>query len=137
MQNVDTLITVLALYSKEAGAGSKHAWQQLSYSIGAVSYLVIQAYEAVAPSRQNSFRSQPNSLITTRANRAFLHIPATQFLCKLQDPPTFAAPGKLVLSERDWLVFRRVAGSPALRERLAEAIKKLNAAVRGKKGITE
>ena len=123
---------VLALYSKEAGAGSKHAWQQFTNSIAAISYLVIQAYEAPASGRTNLFRSLPNSQVTTRADRAFLHVPATQFLCRLQDQPTSTTPGKLVLSERDWLVFQKVAGSLPLRENLANVIKELNAATRGK-----
>jgi len=136
-QIADALITVLALYSKEAGAGSKHAWQQSTNTIGAISYLVVQAYEAPAPGRTNIFRSQFNSQVTTRADRAFLHAPATQFLCQLQNPPTSTAPGKLVLSEKDWLVFQKVAGSSPLRENLAGAIKELSAATRGKKALAE
>jgi len=133
----NALITVLALYSREAGAGSKHAWQQSANSIGAISYLVVQAYEAPAPSRTNLFRSLLNSQATTRAERSFLHVPATQFLCRLQGPPTSTAPGKLVLSKDDWLVFQKVAGSSPLRENLAGAIKELNAATRKKKALAE
>ena len=136
-QITDTLAAVLALYSKEPGAGSKHAWQALTNSIGAISYLVVQMYEATAPSRTNQFRSGLNSQIPTRAERAFLHVLATQFLCQLQDPLILAAPGKLALSEKDLLVFRKVAGTLALCDSLAEAIKELNAATRGKKLVTE
>ena len=74
-----------------------------------------------------------NSQLATRAEKAFLHIPATQFLCKLQDLPISTELGKFALSERDWLVFRKVASSSTLRDSLAEAIKELNAATRGKK----
>lgn len=129
----DALTTVLALYSKEAGAGSRHAWQSSTNSIGAISYLVVRVYEAPTSGRTNQFRSLLNSQTITRADRAFLHIPATQFLCRLQDPPAFTTPGKLVLSEKDWLVFQKVAGSLPLREKLAQAIKELNASARGKK----
>ena len=132
-----TLVAVLALYSKEAGAGSKHAWQQSTNSIGAISYLVVQAYEAPAPNRNNSFRSLLNSQNTTQADRAFLHVPATHFLCRLQDPPTLETPRKLILSENDWLIFQKIAGSSPLREKLAGAIKELNAATRGKKALAE
>jgi hypothetical protein len=128
----DAPATVLALYSKEAGAGSRHAWQALTNSIGAISYLVVQTYEAPASGRTNQFRSLLNSQVTTRAERAFLHIPATQFLCQLQDLPISMTPGKLTLSEKDWLVFQKVAGSSTLRDNLAEAIKGLNTATRGR-----
>jgi len=133
----DTLATVLALYSKEAGAGSRHAWQASTNSIGAISYLVVRAYEALASGRTNQFRSFLNSQTITRADWALLHILVTQCLCRLQDLPTYTTPGKLVLSEKDWLVFQKVAGSLALREKLAEAIKELNVATRGKKLIVE
>ena len=136
-QITDTLAAVLALYSKEPSAESKHAWQALTNPIGAISYLVVQMYEATAPSRTNQFRSGLNSQITTRAERTFLHVPATRYLYQLQDPPILAAPGKLALSEKDLLVFRKVAGTLALRDSLAEAIKGLNAATRGKKPVTE
>lgn len=92
-QTADTLITVLAIYSKEAGAGSKHAWRPVANSIGAISYLVFQVYEAPAPNRTNSFRSSLNSHVVTRADRAFLLVPATQFLFRLQDPPSLVMPG--------------------------------------------
>ncbi|KAF9646213.1 hypothetical protein BDM02DRAFT_3189012 [Thelephora ganbajun] len=128
---------VLALYSKEAGAGINHAWQQSTNSIGAISYLIVQAYEAPTSGRTNSFRSVLNSQVAMWADRAFLHVPVTQFLCKLQDPPTSTMPGKLTLSGKDWLVFQKMAGSSSLRENLAKAIKELNAATRGKKVIAE
>ena len=131
----DTLTKVLALYSKEAGAGSKHAWQSSTNSIGAILYLVVRVYETTASGHTNEFRSLLNSQTVTRAGWAFLHIPATQFLCRLQDLPTFTTPGKLILAKKDWLVFQKVAGSLVLREKLAEAIKELNAAARGRKLI--
>jgi len=77
----------------------------------------------------------PQFQTVTRADWAFLHTPATQFLCRLQDLPTFTTPGKLILAKKDWLVFQKVAGSLVLREKLAEAIKELNAAARGRKLI--
>jgi len=86
-----TLATVLALYSKEAGAGSNHAWQSSTNSIGAISYLVVRVYEA--PGCTNQFRSLLNSQTVTRADQAFLHIPATQFLCRLQDLQSLQRPG--------------------------------------------
>ena len=132
-QVADALAIVLALYSKEAGAGSKHAWQALTNSIGAISYVVVQAYEAPASGRINQFRALLNSQTATRTERAFLHTPATQFLCQLQDIPISPTPGKLTLSGKDWLVFQKIAGSSTLRDNLAEAIKQLNAATRGKK----
>ena len=55
----------------------------------------------------------------------------------LQDLPTFTTHGKLVLSDENWLVFRKVAGSLALREKLTQVIKELNAAARGKKRSVE
>lgn len=97
----------------------------------------MQVYEAPAANRNNLFRSPPNSQVITRADKAFLHVPSTQFLCKLQDIPNYTTPGKLILSENDWLVFKKVAGSVSLRENLAQVIKELNAAVRGRKAAAE
>ena len=97
-----------------------------------IPYLVIQAYEAPDSGRTNLFRLLLNSQVTTRADRAFLYVPAAQFLCRLQDLPASTTPGKLVLSERGWLVFQKVAGSLLLREKLANVIKELNAATRRK-----
>ena len=131
------LAAVLALYSKEAGAGSNHAWQQSANSIGAVSYLVVQAYEAPAPNRTNLFRAGLKSQNTTRAEKAFLHIPATQFLCRLKDLSPSIVHGKVVLSEEGWLVFQKVASTSPLCEKLADVIKQLNVAIRGRKATTE
>ena len=100
-------------------------------------HLVIQTYEAPASGRTNLFRSLLNSQVTTGADRAFLYVPATQFLCRLRDQPTSTTLGKLVLSERDWLVFQKVAGSLPLRENLANVIKELDAATRRKEVISE
>ena len=127
---------VLALYSREAGAGNKHAWQELTDSIGAISYLVVQAYEAPSSGHTNQFWSLLNSQVKAQADRAFLHVPATQFLCRLQDLPVPVVPGKLCLSAKDWLVFQKLAGSAPLREELAQAIKDLNGATRKEK-VTE
>ena len=41
----DIFSVILALYSKEVGAGSLHAWKKLTNSIGAISHTVAQMYE--------------------------------------------------------------------------------------------
>lgn len=133
---LNALVVALAFYSKEAGAGTRHAWRESTTSIGAVSYAVEQAYEATGASR-NQFRSLLNSQVKTHAGKAFLHAPATQFLCSLQDLPTpNVLGGKLTLSDADWLVFQKLAGTTLLREAPSKAIVGLNAAAR-KKGIVE
>ena len=104
-------------------------------SIGAILYLIIQAYEALASSHTNLFRSLLNSQVTMWADKMFLHVPATQFLCKLQDTPTLTTLRKLILSERDWLVFQKVAGSLPLCKDLEKAIRELSAATWGKKVV--
>ena len=46
---------VITFYSKEAKAGSKHAWQLSTTSISSLSYIAICAYEVI--SNHNSFQS--------------------------------------------------------------------------------
>src|ERR1700689_2744572 len=77
-----TPLLVFACYSKEAGAGSRHAWQASTSAITALSYLVVQAYEEITSTR-NSFRSIHRSKASIRA-KTFMHIPSSQLLCRLQ-----------------------------------------------------
>ena len=119
---------VLTFYSKEAGAGCRHAWQQSTTSIGAISYLVVHAFEVVGPSR-NLFRLIHSTQVKARAE-TFMHIPSTQFLCRIQQQPTLDSAGNVVVSEDDWLVFRKLAGDASLCKKLAPAIKKLSTARR-------
>ena len=135
-RDANALVVALAFYSKEAGAGARHAWQESTTSIGAVSYVVEQAYEATGAGR-NQFRSLLNSQVKTHAGKAFLHAPATKFLCRLQDLPTpNVLGGKLTLSDSDWLVFQKLAETTLLREALLKAILGLSV-VAQKKGIVE
>jgi len=123
---------VLALYSKEAGAGARHAWQESTTSIGAISYLVVRAFEVVGPSR-NLFRLIHSTQVKTRAE-TFMHIPSAQFLCRVQERPTLDGSGNFILSEDDWSVFQKLAGNPNRRQKLADAIRSLNAAGRKRGG---
>lgn len=119
---------VLTLYSKEAGAGSRHAWQESTTSIGAISYLVVRAYEVVGPSR-NLFRLIHSTQAKARAE-TFMHLPSAQFLCRIQQQPILDGSGNIIVSEDDWSVFRKLAGDAGLRKKPAVAIKKLSAAKR-------
>ena len=119
---------VLTLYSKEAGAGSRHAWQESTTLIGAISYLVVRAFEVVGPSR-NLFRLIHSTQVKARAE-TFMHIPSTQFLCRIQQQPILDSSGNVVVSDDDWLVFQKLAGDASLRKKLAAAIKKLSTAKR-------
>ena len=93
--------------------------------------VVVEAYEA--PGTRNQFRPLLNSQVKTRAAKAFLHVPVTQFLYRLQDKPLLNAPGgKLTLTDTDRQVFHRLAGTPSLREALSKAITQLAAATRRK-----
>ena len=95
------LARVMTFYSKEAGAGSKHAWQLSTTSISSLSYVVIQAYET---------------------------LPSTQFLCKMQDYPTTSSSGTLLLSMSDCQrTFREMVNC---KEALDEVTKELDASMR-------
>jgi hypothetical protein len=117
------------LYSREAGAGCRHAWQESTTSIGAISYLVIRAFEVVGGLSHNLFRLIHSSRVKTRAE-TFIHLPSTQFLCKTQQQPGFNNRENINLSDDDWSVFKRIAGNSTLRQTLATAIKDLNTASR-------
>jgi len=119
---------VLTLYSKEAGAGSRHGWQESTTLVGAVSYLIVHAFEVVGPSR-NLFRLIHSTQTKTRA-KTFMHIPSTQFLCRTRGSPTLDSSGDVILSEVDWTGFRGLAGSPNHCQKLATAIRDLNTANR-------
>ena len=119
---------VVTMYSREAGAGCRHAWQELTTSIGAISYLVVRTFEVVGPSR-NLFRLIHSTQAKTRAE-TFMHILSAQFLCRIQVSPTSDGSGNVILSEDDWSVFRKLAGDPTRRQKLATAIKNFNTANR-------
>lgn len=119
---------VLTLYSKEAGAGSRHAWQESTTSIGAISYLIVHTFEIVGL-LCNLFRLVHCAQAKTRAE-TFMHIPSTQFLCRIQKKPTSDNSGNVTLSNVDWTVFQKLTNSPAHRQKLATAIKNLNTASR-------
>lgn len=118
---------VLTFYSKEAGSGSRHAWQSSTSSISALSYLVVQAYEKSATT---SFRSVHRSKAGIRAE-TFLHIPSAQFLCRLQDNVIFDDLQTITVGGKDWTSFQKLSKCS---EALGVAIKELTgAAKRGKK----
>jgi len=115
----------MTFYSKEAGAGSRHAWQLSTTSISSLSYVVVRAYEGIG--NRNSFRS----IHSTRAKLqtyTFFHLPSTQFLCMTQDNPTTSPSGTLSLSSRDWRTFREMV---SYKKTLAIVIKDFNASMRG------
>lgn len=119
---------VITFYSKEAGSGSRHAWQATTSAITALSYLVLQTFEKATAKH---FRAVHRDKASIRAN-TFLHATSTQVLCRLQETVVFDNPQTIVVHETDWSVFRRLSGCSSA---LASAIKDLNSAVRGgKKG---
>lgn len=121
-------LLVLTFYSKEAGAGSRHAWQASSSAITALSYLVVQAFEGTTAKR-NRFRSIHRSKASIRA-KTFLHIPSSQFLCRLQKEAKSVDAETILVGDKDWTAFQKF--SKCLQS-LGEAIKALNGAVRGGK----
>lgn len=123
---------VLTFYSREAGAGCRHAWQESTTSIGAISYLVVRAFEVVGPSR-NLFRLIHSTQARARAE-TFMHLPSTHFLCRIQQRPAVDGPGNVILSEDDWSVFQKLAGDGNRRRAVATAITKLNTANRKRGG---
>ena len=126
-----TTAPVLTFYSREAGAGARHAWQETTTSIGAISYLVVRAFEVVDQSR-NLFRLIHSTQARTRAE-TFMHISSAQFLCRIQRQPTFDGAGNAVLDKDDWSIFQKLA-SAANRQKLEMAIKNINATGRRKGG---
>jgi len=120
-------LLVLAFYSKEAGAGSRHAWQASTSAISALSYLVVQTFERMTSA--NRFRSIHRDKANIRAE-TFLHIPSTQFLCRLQEEVKFTDPQTILVDKKDWLMFQKFSKClPAL----GSAIKELNSAAKGRK----
>jgi hypothetical protein len=117
--------TVMAFYTKEAGAGSRHAWQLSTTSIASLSYIVVRAYEGI--SNCNSFWS----IHSARANllaHTLLHLSSTQFLCRTQVAPITSSPGILSLSDGDWCTFREMVNC---KKTLATVIQAFNVSMRG------
>lgn len=130
LNGVDTINfeLVVTFYSKEAGGGSRHAWQATTSAITALSYLVVQTFEKSTPMH---FRAVHRNKANIRAN-TFLHIPSTQFLCRLQEAVVFDNPQTIMIQEKDWTTFQKISKCSAA---LALAIKDLNGTMRGgKKG---
>jgi hypothetical protein len=121
-----TRLLVLTFYSKEAGSGTRHAWQASTSAISALSYLVVQAFEKTAPSR---FRSVHRSKAGIRAD-TFFHLPSNQFLCRLQGEVVYTDSQTILVADADWTAFQKLSKCSSA---LGSAIKGLNGATRGKK----
>ena len=121
----DLFRLVIAFYSKEAGAGSKHAWQLSTTSISSLSYPAVRGYEGIG--NRNSFRLIHSARSNLRAH-TFFHLPSTQFLCRTQDNPTITTTGMWSLFDNDRRVFREMMNC---KEALTPLINQLNAAMRG------
>ena len=117
---------VLACYSKEAGSGSRHAWQASTSAITALSYLVVQAFEGTTATRKR-FRSIHRNKASIRA-KTFLHVPSSHFLCRLQEEVKFVDTQTILVGDKDWTAFQKFSKCS---QPLGEAIKKLNGATRG------
>jgi len=111
--------------SKEASAGSRHAWQSSTSAITALSYLVVQAFEVTVA--RNCFRSVYRSRTSIRAV-TFLHIPSSHFLYRFQEEVNSANAQEIQVGDKDWTTFQNCSKSS---QQLGEAIKKLNSATRG------
>jgi len=85
------------LYSREAGAGSQHGWQELTTLVGAISYLVVHVFKVISPSH-NLLSLIHSTQAKTRA-KTFMHILSSQFLCRIQESPTLDGYGNVILSE--------------------------------------
>ena len=120
-------LPVLTFYSKEAGSGSRHAWQASSSAISAISYLVVQVFEKMTLRGQFRFIHQSKAGI--RAN-TFLHLPSTQFLCKHQGEVQFLDTHTVLIAETDSTTFQRLSKSSSA---LGLAIKALNGSAKGGK----
>ena len=118
-------LIVMAFYTKEAGAGSRHAWQPSTTSISSLSYIVVRAYEGIG--NRNSFRLIHSARASLRAHTLF-HLPSTQFLCKTQADPITSSPGMLSLSNSDWRTFREMGNC---KKALAAVLQAFNASMRG------
>jgi hypothetical protein len=83
-------MTVLSFYSQGGGKDAAHSWQSDTRSIGAVSYLDIQAYEYA---HHWTFRAvhQRNAALQVFT---FAHLPADHFLRLLPGQPQLALDGR-------------------------------------------
>ena len=104
IQHVVNCLLVLAFYSREAGSGSRHAWQASTSSVGALSYVVVQTFKRMIP--PNRLRSTNRSKANIRAE-TYLHIPSAHFLCRLQEEARFADPQTILVDNKDWAAFQK------------------------------
>jgi hypothetical protein len=86
----------------------------------------VQAFKKAVPKR---FQSIHHSKADIRAE-TLLHIPSTQFLCKLQKSVVFADIQTILADEKDWSTFQKLS---ACSQALGLAIKTLNGALKGGK----
>ena len=63
-----------------------------------------------------------------------MHIPSTQFLCRIQKESILDNSRNVILSKDNWTVFQKLAGDPTHRQELAMAIKNLNATAQKRGG---
>ena len=67
--------SVLTMYEKSAGKGTRHAWTSKSTSIGALSYVAVRCYQHA---RKRVFL--PMECVATRTTH-FSHLSSLAFLC--------------------------------------------------------
>ena len=67
-----------------------------------------------------------------RNAKTFLHVPSLHFLCRLQEEVKFVDTQTTLVGDKDWTAFQKFSKCS---QPLGEAIKKLNGATRGGKGM--
>lgn len=88
---------VLGLYSKSGGKNGKHCWASDSSNISALSYIPVQLFEPMERvSRQFRHVARSCSTLSALHLSRFALLPATSFLCMLENAPRVLAQTILI-----------------------------------------
>ncbi|KAE9401848.1 hypothetical protein BT96DRAFT_817381 [Gymnopus androsaceus JB14] len=116
-------IVVISIYSKNGGKAGAHAWVSSVTSIGSVSYLAVQTYEAYGCGRIFNTVHHKYAATVGVGLHHYSHIPSNTFLMVLSPGAVAVIQNGLRITEAAWNSHEKLLSEI---EGIIEAVKKLN-----------
>ncbi|KAJ3554974.1 hypothetical protein NM688_g2825 [Phlebia brevispora] len=120
---------VITLYCRSGGKGVTHSWQAEAASIGAVSYVVLQLYEAVLANRFRAIHRHVLGLQTF----TFAHVPSDHFLRTLPGSQSLSADRRTLQLDHIASNIFQTLDTPQSKSAIRKAVEALDKARRRSK----